>query len=189
MSKRPGWAQTPEQKEKARKTEKYEMFERYKPLQAGFELRRDYSEPLDDNELGDVQGVYTRWQEALAGVPEPEMRRNLRAVDRVEADFPNMTGEMMSYLTDANIKNPEETNPESTKAFLDYHYLLGRYQQEINEEDYFESEKEKWARKKTSAGGPGTYASRLAQTRGRFAGVMAMFGGYEGINVSSDDEE
>lgn len=187
---RKSWFQTPEKREERRKAAKLEEFNRYRPLQAGYELRRDYTEPMTDAELGDVQAVQDRWRSQIVERHPGDYEMNIGlAVDKIEDDFPMMTGEMMSYLTPKNIENPEGTNPESTKAFLDYFYLLGKYKKELNENAYFETEKWKWAEKNTAQGGPGNREHRVRQNAARFAGVIAAWGDYEAVNLSSDDEE
>lgn len=164
------------------KRDKAEKFKRERPEQFGFQLRRDYSEPLSDDDLGDLKEVAASYQSRFAKMSKGEQFEAAEVTGRVEEHFPSITGEMMAYGAGAQ-------SDETSKAFLDYHYLLGHYQAEVNEEKYYECEKDRYARDCAKRGGPGTFEQRYGQYRAHFDRGMAMYpgGDYEWYNQSEDE--
>ena len=117
----------------------------------------------------------------------------------IDMNFPSMAGEMLSYLNGSK-------NPEAEKAFLDYQYLLGHYQEllkkaraepgrRLAEQSFFDEQREKWADMTTSIAGPGNYENRKNQARQRFEGLMRANNtnadrspDYEWLNESDDED-
>lgn len=183
---RAGWfsAISPaEYKANQAKSEKAERFKRERPAQQGFFLNRDYSEPLADDELGDLEPINRQYQEAFRGMSQIEAEKTWRATDKMERRFPSITQEMTSYAGDTGT-NQEE----GAKAFLDYHYLLNHYQQVVNAEDYHDAERTKYARRRTEQGGPGNYEERYRAYGRQFDDIFMMRGqNYEYWNESDED--
>jgi hypothetical protein len=165
-----------------RKIDKARKFERERPRQAGFLLRRDYSEPLPDEELGDLSEVGASYQSGFKKMAKKEQGEAADVTGRVEEHFPSITGEMMAYGDGVN-------SDETSKAFLDYHYLLGHYQTEVNEEKYYANQREEWAWKNANRGGPGSVQARFAQYLPQFDRRMELYDGgdYEWMNESEDE--
>lgn len=183
---RAGWfsAISPaEYKANQAKSEKAERFKRERPPQQGFVLNRDYSEPLADDELGDLEPVNKQYREAFRGMTQAEADWTFRATDKMESRFPSITQEMMSY-TGGTGTNQEE----GAKAFLDYHYLLNHYQQVVNAEDYHVAERDKYARERAGQGGPGNFRQRYLNYSRQFDDIFTMRGqNYEYWNESDED--
>ena len=106
------------------------------------------------------------------------------ATGRVEENFPSITGEMMAYGAGAQ-------SDETSKAFLDYHYLLRHYQTELNEENYYADQREKWAQKTANRPGPGFVQTRYANALRQFDQRMETYDGgdYEWMNESDDEHQ
>jgi len=170
-------------KTKQDKVDRAERFKRERPVQQGFVLNRDYSEPLADDELGDLSMANEQYQNAFQQMSYSDKVKTGRATNKMERRFPSITQEMMSY-TGGTGTNQEE----GAKAFLDYHFLLNQYQQVVNAEDYHESERAKFARRAAAVGGPGTVEQRERAYRRQFDTIYRMRGeNYEYFNESDDE--
>lgn len=165
------------------KIDKARKFERERPRQAGFLLRRDYSEPLPDEELGNLSEISARYKRSFDEMSEKEQWEGEEVKSRINENFPSMTKEMQAYGNDAQ-------SGETSKAFLDYHYLLSYYQTELNEEDYYADQREKWAQKTANRPGPGFVQTRYANAVRQFDQRMETYDGgdYEWMNESDDED-
>lgn len=170
-------------KVKQEKADKAERFKRERPPQQGFVLNRDYSEPLEDSELGDLSMANEQYQNAFQQMSYANKVTTGRATNKMERRFPSITQEMISYAGGTGT-NQEE----GAKAFLDYHFLLNHYQQVVNAEDYHESERTKYARRRADQGGPGTHEARYRGYARQFDDIFMMRGqNYEYWNESDED--